>query len=693
MYQAYVASESGNSCQRSGDSPRLEPADYWDKEEQDHWPDDSSGAISSDDSASVRQRQQTSPPPVRYYSSPPRHQRRSKPPSSVLSDDDSSYGPQGHRASRSPHGHQESYGCGGRVHPVVKPFAPHRHRFTRAPALSGEHGDGYYAPGYRQTSGYSQPLRVSHGNPPSSTTDDRQAGEEDDVVQLKAVWVSDPSRVDPESSRKSEEEQSGKEVRVEKPDDEASRPHESKARGQSKVPFTNATITKLPFFNWKTSLCDTKDDSMKERHQDWMKLPSPVPSPMDDLLSHCAEEHMSVALPTDVGGPTEMTSRTAVEYGTFILTHDGDEDEDDENRSVQTPVSSSCHVPSKSETGPNIDFETRRQAARKIREPSRKHVKDAVRVEPKMLADPSTDIFGLFIPAELRTNHPLTERYWGSLDRIFRQIKFAMEDIDSKRRQKWCIRQFLITPNPIVKNGESSKPPPMAFGDCADCTKSCTYSSAYEALSHIHRLHTNCPGEGRYKHAFDDPCYVWLRATYRKHDGRRYNEIARLTRNFTSELRGLCRRATDLQLAVASVEGANSASVSMPSSSSTAPSLTKDLVDAFEDIVMAHIIKAKHLSLANQWMFDGDDPNNRGAGASPAPAGSARRIPSAEFLTKVEDMIRCGAECLDHARTNLILLSTRTAMGAKISLDYIGIEFLVAVLVGKKWSKSFYLYR
>ncbi|KAM3452188.1 hypothetical protein MY3296_004777 [Beauveria thailandica] len=214
MYQAYVASESGNSCQRSGDSPRLEPADYWDKEEQDHWPDDSSGAISSDDSASVRQRQQTSPPPVRYYSSPPRHQRRSKPPSSVLSDDDSSYGPQGHRASRSPHGHQESYG-------------------------------------------------VSHGNPPSSTTDDRQAGEEDDVVQLKAVWVSDPSRVDPESSRKSEEEQSGKEVRVEKPDDEASRPHESKARGQSKVPFTNATITKLPFFNWKTSLCDTKDDSMK----------------------------------------------------------------------------------------------------------------------------------------------------------------------------------------------------------------------------------------------------------------------------------------------------------------------------------------------------------------------------------------------------------------------------------------------
>ncbi|KAM3435393.1 hypothetical protein MY4824_004859 [Beauveria thailandica] len=443
------------------------------------------------------------------------------------------------------------------------------------------------------------------------------AGEEDDVVQLKAVWVSGPSRIDSESSRKSEEDQSGKEVRVEKPDDEASRPHESKARGQSKVPFTNAIITKLPFFTWKTSLCDAKDDFIKgtvinrllenaneilvarevvgklydkaymcsplnfeERYHDWMKLPSPVPSRIDDFLSHCAEEHISVALPTDVGGPTEMTSRIAVECtdglinhvsaaetidqefyldGTFILTHDGDEDQDDENRSVQTPVSSSCHVPSNSETGPNTDFETRRQAARKIREPSRKHVKDAVRVEPKMLADPSTDIFGLFIPAELRTNHPLTERYWGSLDRIFR----------------------ISTPN----------------------------------------------------------------------------------------------------------DGKSGASVSMPSSSGPAPSLTKDLVDAFEDIVMAHIIKAKHLSLANHWMFDGDDPNNRGAGASAAPAGSARRIPSAEFLTKVEDMIRCGAECLarahcclDHARTNLILLSTRTAMGAKISLDYIGIEFLVAVL-------------
>ncbi|KAK8150289.1 hypothetical protein G3M48_003101 [Beauveria asiatica] len=297
---------------------------------------------------------------------------------------------------------------------------------------------------------------------------------------------------------------------------------------------------------------------------------------------------MSVALPTDVGGPTEMTYRTAVECtdglinhvsaaetidqefyldGTFILTHDGDEDQDDENRSVQTPVSSSCHVPSKSETGPNIDFETRRQAARKIREPSRKHVKDAVRVEPKMLADLSTDTFGLFIPAELRTNL------------IRRDIGAPSIGSSGKLNLPWKIS----TPN----------------------------------------------------------------------------------------------------------DGKSGASVSMPSSSSPAPSLTKDLVDAFEDIVMAHIIKAKHLSLANQWMFNGDDPNNRGAGAAPAPAGSARRTPSAEFLTKVEDMIRCGAECLarahrclDHARTNLILLSTRTAMGAKISLDYIGIEFLVAILVG-----------
>ncbi|KAM3552769.1 hypothetical protein MY1884_007033 [Beauveria asiatica] len=680
MYQAYVASESGDSCQRSGDSPRSEPADYWDKEEQDHWPDDSSGAISSDDSASVRQRQQTSPPPVRYYSSPPRHQRRP-----VLSDDDSSYGPQGHNASRSPHGHQESCGRGGRVHPVVKPFAPHRHRFTRAPALSGEHGDGYYAPGYRQTSGYSQPSRysptytqsfgsshpsspwygprpgypqstapgygppfrhnsqhsrywpaagdyfnpgasprqgtyyggdprgyyddprgyyddpshrriqhdalrsgeesfhacqlplqcptsasdrVSHGNP-LSTTDDRQAGEEDDVVQLKAVWVSDPSRVDPESSRKSEEEQSGKEVRVEKPDDEASRPHESKARGQSKVPFTNAIITKLPFFTWKTSLCDAKDDSIKGTVINRLLENTNENLVAREVVGKLYDKayHMSVALPTDVGGPTEMTYRTAVEYGTFILTHDGDEDQDDENRSVQTPVSSSCHVPSKSETGPNIDFETRRQAARKIREPSRKHVKDAVRVEPKMLADLSTDTFGLFIPAELRTN---------------------------------LIRRDIGAPS-IGSSGKSNLP-----------------------------WKISAPNDGK-----------------------------------------------------------SGASVSMPSSSSPAPSLTKDLVDAFEDIVMAHISKAKHLSLANQWMFDGDDSNNRGAGAAPAPAGSARRTPSAEFLTKVEDMIRCGAECLarahrclDHARTNLILLSTRTAMGAKISLDYIGIEFLVAVLVG-----------
>ncbi|KAM3539329.1 hypothetical protein ARSEF1564_007749 [Beauveria bassiana] len=168
-YQAYVASESG-SCQRSGDSPRSEPAEYWDDEEEDDWADDSGDAIGPDDSASIRinrQRQQTRPPPpVHHHSSPPRPQHRFPsvpgPPSSVLSDDEPPYyGPQGHNASRFPHGYRESYRRGVRAHPPVNPPAPLRDRFTRAPALPA---DGYYAPGDRQTIGYSQPLRYNPGH-------------------------------------------------------------------------------------------------------------------------------------------------------------------------------------------------------------------------------------------------------------------------------------------------------------------------------------------------------------------------------------------------------------------------------------------------------------------------------------------------------------------------------------------------
>ncbi|KAK8150288.1 hypothetical protein G3M48_003100 [Beauveria asiatica] len=264
MYQAYVASESGDSCQRSGDSPRSEPADYWDKEEQDHWPDDSSGAISPDDSAFVRQRQQTSPPPVRYYSSPPRHQRRSKPPSSVLSDDFlRPTRPQGLPFSTWPSGVLWAWWAGASCGEAVCSSPPSIH------ASTGTFGRAWgrilrprlYAD-FRIQSTFavqSDAYAIFWEFSPVFSV----AGEEDDVVQLKAVWVSGPSRIDPESSRKSEEDQSGQEVRVEKPDDEASRPHESKARGQSKVPFTNAIITKLPFFTWKTSLCDAKDDSIK----------------------------------------------------------------------------------------------------------------------------------------------------------------------------------------------------------------------------------------------------------------------------------------------------------------------------------------------------------------------------------------------------------------------------------------------
>ena len=219
---------------------------------------------------------------------------------------------------------------------------------------------------------------------------------------------------------------------------------------------------------------------------------------------------------------------------------------------------------------------------------------------------------------------------------------------------------------------KSAKGHRIPWDKCTSCTSKYQYHSAKEALSHIHSSHTRCSNDDKYASPFDDPCYVWLLAEHHTRSSKRYSEIIRLLHLFIYELRGLYQKATQLQLVVACSEAGKAAV------KGAAPPLPSSLVHAFEDIVMFHIITAKRLSLANQWMVDDDRV-----------AGRRKRGPSGDFLDKVSDLLGRGDQCLEKAAqslerawTDIMLHGTTNSSGASISLDSIGVEFLVAVLIG-----------
>ncbi|KEY73195.1 hypothetical protein S7711_04161 [Stachybotrys chartarum IBT 7711] len=555
-----------------------------------------------------------------------------------------------------------------------------------------------------------------------------QTAEQDYALRFKAVWVPDASRIYSEPTRTSGESESGKPASVEEPHRNKTRPSESKAQTDQEGSTTKATVYKLPFFTWELSqLRGTKDETAKgtvinrllnninsdlatrdvfgklydkaymcsyldleQRHNNWTRSPASSLAPVSKSSTQSNDALMSGGLSSDTEAFMSIPSHIAIGSqdnrsgeqdsiemateddflfeSTFILAGSGIEDRDSDSYRLitrKTGLDSAPKLPHKEGY--------MAESARQI------HVKATVRAEIDALIDLSKGILDLFVPVELQF-HRLTEKYWGSLDRIFRQIKFAIEDYP-EQQQVWSIGKFHT--NPSDQNGQSLKTRRTAFDQCSSCTSSHPYDTSWEALSHIHQFHTDCPGPSRYKHAFDDPCSVWLRTKYQSCNSSRYIEVAKIIQVFTKNMREFCRQATDLQLAVASVHTTSSKSASASDSN---PFLPSALVHAFENILLAFVIQGKHLSLVNEWVVTDIRSQNK---TTRAPRGFGNRTSSSGFGAKVDNMIRSGAECItracqciDQTRVDITLLGSRTTTGSSVSLDSVGVEFLVAVLIG-----------
>lgn len=137
-----------------------------------------------------------------------------------------------------------------------------------------------------------------------------------------------------------------------------------------------------------------------------------------------------------------------------------------------------------------------------------------------------------------------------------------------------------------------------------------------------------------------------------------------------ADLEGMISKAKRLQLIVAGAESATGSA----SDANKSPPLPVALLHSFEDIVMAHVLMAKRLSLESGWMT-GDST-------------TMERVPE-NLKPKVVEVFESASKCISDARDFLdqsyidtMLLGTTSSKGAGISLESIGSGFLAAVIIG-----------
>ena len=313
-------------------------------------------------------------------------------------------------------------------------------------------------------------------NPYSSADEDEVDKTEDpgfpDGNQAAGSGVADsngrPTVPKPEAA-KDPQERPVKQVRIAAPDIKA----EAAKSKASEYSSAKVAISKQPFFTWRISgdeetreeiaisstisrllkninsdlasrevvgklYCKAYKCSLVEfeqRHQDWI-VPISTPNPSEPHQSRrtSVNTHMSGALPqngvaSDAGAParsehTDATTHKTVEdsnkeeslhfSATFSSFSNVDIDDKATIVSAMSVVHSDSGNPAAARPGERwVSLTT-------LEEQGQDSSKESIKSTPRLLLDVSSEIMGLFVPAELHHFHPLIERYWGALDRILR---------------------------------------------------------------------------------------------------------------------------------------------------------------------------------------------------------------------------------------------------------------------------------
>lgn len=154
----------------------------------------------------------------------------------------------------------------------------------------------------------------------------------------------------------------------------------------------------------------------------------------------------------------------------------------------------------------------------------------------------------------------------------------------------------------------SSKRP---YEQCSACTEGHKYSSEWEALGHLHSVHTECTRSAvvgsKNPIPAEDPCFVFLEASETGLDASEFNSIARAT-GFLSDLADVDNRLEKLHHLVAKPKPADHLAngektgkpATMVKPSSMSLPLPRSLVYAFEELLAYYLLCSRGMSAESE---------------------------------------------------------------------------------------------
>ena len=146
------------------------------------------------------------------------------------------------------------------------------------------------------------------------------------------------------------------------------------------------------------------------------------------------------------------------------------------------------------------------------------------------------------------------------------------------------------------------------YGECTACSSQrSAYSSAYEALQHIHTSHFECAfsqdvtGEAKDR-PYDDPCYAYIKPAVETPEFA--SDIMETTRELIDDLSDISGNLNKLHWLVATNSRDNQQRRGRRRATTTGPPLPpplpRNLVYAFDELVVYYMLHAKRISLENR---------------------------------------------------------------------------------------------
>ncbi|KAI1503181.1 hypothetical protein F5X99DRAFT_425986 [Biscogniauxia marginata] len=295
------------------------------------------------------------------------------------------------------------------------------------------------------------------------------------------------------------------------------------------------------------------------------------------------------------------------------------------------------------------------------------HIK-AMRLMLRALYEVSTDLLSLFVPLEYDDNIVI-RKHLGCLDQIFKHAEFSLAINDTDSSDQWLIRDFMADVS--MKTGQTlSKLEDTSFQGCESCRSGKTYEDVETALKHIHSHLEHKDDENRKINYqwLDDPCLVWLVPQHPLSHDRWSRNVKGVIEPLLHSLRQIRSQAEELRLSVStSKDGHDTLDY-------IAQELPSSLVQAFEMILLMHLVTAQRVSIAI-----GGNKRSRHKFLKTI------RVPqntSSTFLARqFKEYTEKATALLSKAQKDLILFSSTTTHPGSVNLKPIGREFLVAAIL------------